>query len=113
MNPPFAAALERLSRVPGVRGAMIVDTTAGVPVASEVAAGVPAPAVAALAASLFKRTAQAAAGFGALGALQLEADGGHVVIAGAGEVAIVAVAETAAQLGLVRLEVRRVAEALR
>ena len=51
--------------------------------------------------------------FGHLDTLQLEADAGHVVIADAGETAVVAVADRSAQLGLVRLEVHRAAEALK
>lgn len=115
MSDLFAAVLTRLSRVPGVRGAMIVDTTAGVPVVAEVSEGVPSDSIAALAASLYNRTARAAesVAFGHLDTLQLEADAGHVVIADAGETAVVAVADRSAQLGLVRLEVHRAAEALK
>ena len=114
-NELFLQVLQRLSRVPGVRGAMIVDTVAGVPVVAEVAEGVQPAPVAALAASLFQRTARAADGvaFGKLDTVQLEADAGHVVVADAGETAVVAVAERGAQLGLIRLEVHRAAEALR
>ena len=114
-NDLFTSVLARLSRVPGVRGAMIVDTAAGVPVVAEVAEGVEPAPVAALAASLFKRTTRAAesVAFGHLDTLQLEADAGHVVVADAGETAVVAVAERGAQLGLVRLEVHRAAEALK
>jgi predicted regulator of Ras-like GTPase activity (Roadblock/LC7/MglB family) len=111
----FQAALERLSRVPGVRGALIVDADAGVPVVSELAADVDGGALAALAASLFKRTdrAVAAAMFGKLSTLQLEAEQGHVIAGDAGDLIIVAIAERQAQLGLVRLEVHRTAEGLR
>jgi predicted regulator of Ras-like GTPase activity (Roadblock/LC7/MglB family) len=115
VNDVFANALQRLSRIPGVRGAMIVDGAAGIPVVAEMAEGIAAPAVAALAASLFRRTARAAeaADFGALGMLQLEAEEGHVVIAGTPELAVVAVAEEGAPLGLVRLELQKAAQALR
>ncbi len=115
MSDLFTAVLTRLSRVPGVRGAMIVDITAGVPVVAEVSEGVPTDTVAALAASLYNRTARAAEGiaFGHLDTLQLEADAGHVVVADAGDTAVVAVADRSAQLGLVRLEVHRAAEALK
>jgi predicted regulator of Ras-like GTPase activity (Roadblock/LC7/MglB family) len=108
-------SVERLSRIPGVRGALIVDIEAGVPVVSELAAGVDGNAVAALAASLFRRTDRAlgSAQFGKLGTLQLESDDGHVIVGNASELVVVAVAERQAQLGLVRLEVHRVAEALR
>lgn len=115
MSISFEAALERLSRVPGVRGALIVDGEAGLPVVAELSAEVDGAPLAALAASVFRRTSRAAdsAGFGQLSTLQLEAEGGHVVMAGAGELMVVAVADRAAQIGLVRLEVYRAAEGLR
>lgn len=115
MSDIFGEALDRLSRVPGVRGALIVETEAGLPVLAELAEGVPGDVVAALAASLFGRTDKAAqtAQFGSLRTLQLEADGGHVIVANGGDLLIVVVAEKNAQLGQVRLEAHRAAEALR
>ena len=50
----YNAAVQRLSRVSGVRGALLVDAQAGVPVVAELAEGVSGTAVAALAASLFR-----------------------------------------------------------
>jgi predicted regulator of Ras-like GTPase activity (Roadblock/LC7/MglB family) len=110
----YERALERLARVPGARGALIVEADAGVPVRSELAEGVNGKAIAALAAALFRRTAQAAtaAEFGRLSALQLEAAGGHVLVANAGELLVIVVADRDAQLGLVRLEAQRIAEQL-
>ena len=115
MSDLFSDALNRVSRVSGVRGAMIVETDAGVPVLSELTEGVEGTAVAALASSLFRRTDQAAstAEFGNVQTMQLEAEGGHVIVCNAGEVLIVVIAEKTAQLGLVRLEAHRAAEALR
>ena len=103
--------LEALTHVPGVRGAMIVDAEAGVPVASELAAGVQETALAAMAGALFKRTADASrtAAFGELRVAQLEAESGHVVIAEAGPLLVVALTERDAQLGLVRVQARRAA----
>lgn len=114
MTDVYAEALERLSRVPGVRGALIVETEAGVPVVAELAEGVDGGAIAALAASLFRRTTRAAhtASFGYLRTLQLEAQGGHVVVATGGDLLVVVVTEKSAQLGMVRLEAHRAAEAL-
>jgi predicted regulator of Ras-like GTPase activity (Roadblock/LC7/MglB family) len=108
-------AVDRLSRVNGVRGAMIVETDAGLPVTAELTEGVDGGAVAALASSLFRRTdrASATAEFGAVNTMQLEADGGHVIVSSAGELLIVVIADKGAQLGLVRLEAHRAAEALR
>jgi predicted regulator of Ras-like GTPase activity (Roadblock/LC7/MglB family) len=115
MSDVYSEALDRLSHVPGVRGALIVERDAGVPVTAELAEGVDGQALAALAASLFKRTTKAAdtAAFGQLRTLQLEAQAGHVVVANGGELLVIVVAEKDAQLGMVRLEAHRVAEALR
>ncbi len=114
MTTRYADALERLSRVRGVAGALVVEAAAGVPVAADVAAGVDGGAVAALAAAMYRGAARAAraGGYDALRTLQLEASAGHVVVAGAGEMLVVAVAERDAQLGLVRLETKRAAESL-
>lgn len=114
MNALFVAAVERVSRVAGVRGALLVESEAGVPVISELREGVNETAIAALAASLFRRTAAASetADFGRLNTLQLEADGGHVVAVDAGDLILVVVTEHDAQLGLVRYEAHRAAESL-
>jgi predicted regulator of Ras-like GTPase activity (Roadblock/LC7/MglB family) len=114
MSDVLAAALERVSRVEGVRGALIVEADAAVPVMAELSEGVNGAAVAALAASLYRRSGQAsrAAEFGELTTLHLEADGGHVLIAGAGELILVVVTEHDAQLGLVRIEARNAARTL-
>jgi uncharacterized protein len=114
MSDAVASALDRLGRVPGVRAAVVVDARAGVPVMGDVAVDVAGQAVAALTAALYRRTAQGAAvaELGRVLALQLEAADGHLVLADAGELLVVAVTEPGAQLGMVRLEVRRTAEAL-
>jgi predicted regulator of Ras-like GTPase activity (Roadblock/LC7/MglB family) len=114
MNDLFIAAVERVSRVAGVRGALLVESETGVPVVSELREDVNETAVAALAASLFRRTAAASetADFGRLNTLQLEGDEGHVVAVDAGDLILVVVAEHDAQLGLVRYEAHRAAESL-
>lgn len=114
MSDIFAEAIDRLSRVAGVRGALIVETDAGVPVFAELADGVEGGAIAALASSLFRRTNKAAntATFGNVRTLQLDAAEGHVIVANGGELLVVVVAEKNAQLGQVRLEAHRAAEAL-
>lgn len=114
MSEPVDRALDRITRAPGVQGAVVVDTEAGVSVASELAAGVKETALAAMAGSLFRRTADASrsSGFGGVGLLQLDADQGHLVVAGAGPLLVVALTEPGAQLGLVRVEARRAAEEL-
>jgi predicted regulator of Ras-like GTPase activity (Roadblock/LC7/MglB family) len=114
MSDVFTETVERLSRIAGVRGALIVEKDAAVPVAAELSEGVNGPAVAALAASLFRRAVQAsdAARFGAVSTLQLEAEDGHVVVVDASELVLVVIAERDAQLGLVRLEALRAAQSL-
>lgn len=111
MSEHFSTALDRLSRVPGVRGAAVVDARTGVPVLGDGAAD---PALAALATAIYRRAARAGdrAAIGALASLQLEAENGHIVVAGAAETLVVALTDTDAQLGLVRLEARRAAEAM-
>ncbi len=114
MSDAFTDALDRLSRISGVRGALIVEADAGLPVVSELQTGVDGSAVAALAASLYRRTGKASetAQYGALKTLQMEAEGGHVIVAGAGELLVVVIMERSAQLGMARIEVHRAAEAL-
>jgi predicted regulator of Ras-like GTPase activity (Roadblock/LC7/MglB family) len=114
MNDPFREAVRRLSHVPGVSGAMVVDAAAGVAVAEELMPDVEGTAIGALAGALYGRTAQAsvAAGLGELDTVQLAADGGHVLIAGAGELIVVAVVTDDAQIGRVRIEARREAAGL-
>ncbi|HSJ24401.1 MAG TPA: roadblock/LC7 domain-containing protein [Longimicrobiales bacterium] len=114
MSETFGAVVEQLSRIPGVRGAVIAEKDAGVAVVQELAEGVNGNALAALAASLFRRTAHAgrASGFGAVSLVQLEAAGGHLLAVEAGELVLVVVAEQGAQLGLIRLEAARAGKSL-
>ena len=114
MRKSFDDVLDRLSRVAGVRGAMLVDAQAGVSIVSEMAEGVQGAAVAAMAASLVKRASKAtqAAKFGALRTIQLEGADGHVIVANHGDIVAVAVTRADAQLGLVRVEIRNAVEAL-
>jgi predicted regulator of Ras-like GTPase activity (Roadblock/LC7/MglB family) len=114
MTDVMLARAQGLTRIPGVRGAMIVDAEAGVPVASELAGGVVEGALAALADSLFRRAADAAwaSGQGRLKALLLDAEGGHLVVVGAGPLLVVVLADRSAQVGLVRVQAARVAEEL-
>jgi predicted regulator of Ras-like GTPase activity (Roadblock/LC7/MglB family) len=69
--------------------------------------------VAALAASLYRRSRLAgeAAGLGDTGFLQLDAEDGRLCAAGYGELVIVAVAESRANAGLIRAEMLRPVEA--
>lgn len=114
MTDPMREALVRLSRVQGVRGALVVDLEAGVPVLDELASGVDGKAVAALGSALFRRSGQAvsAAGYGPLAVAQLEAEAGHVLAVGTDILLVVVLAERGAQLGLIRVEAQRAVEAM-
>lgn len=111
MSDTLNETLEGLTRVGGVQGAMIVDAEAGVPVASRLATGVQETALAAMSGALFTRTgeASASAGYGTLRVLQLEAVGGHMVVAGAGPLLVVVLTEAGARLGPVRAQATRAA----
>lgn len=104
----------RLNGIPGVQGAIIVDGEDGIPVEADVMEHIRAPVVAALAAQLFRRAARSAqaAQFHELRSLQLEAELGNVFVAAAGPLLVVVVSDQDANLGLVRVEAARLAEAL-
>lgn len=114
MSDVFREVVRGLSHVPGVRGALVVDVAAGVPVVEELTPEVSATALAALTGELFRRTAQASAagGFGGMQTIHLEADAGQVLIAGAGELLVVALLSDDAQTGRVWVETRRAAATL-
>lgn len=116
MANEFTGLVERLGRIPGVRGAFVVSTEDGLVVDGRFNVDVRAPAVAALAAQLFTRAARSVseAGFGAVRFLQLDAENGKMMVAGsgAGRLILVAVADRRANPGRARLEVLRAAEAL-
>ena len=63
MNPT-QAALERVTRVPGVRGALVASATDGLVVAEQLMDGIDGRAAAALAGSLVARLGRATAGAG-------------------------------------------------
>lgn len=109
MSDALTLAVERLSRVPGVRGAVLVDPQAGVPVQGEVMAGTDPNAVAAFATTMYR---QASAGAAPPRTLQLEAAEGALFVHAVREFLLVVLTSRDAQLGRVRVEVRRTAESL-
>ena len=112
----YAHALDLITRVRGVRGAMLVSMEDGIVVAEHLMEGIKGPAVAALAASLANRLRKAmeAAGVGTSVFWHLQCEGGALlVVPGAAGVLVVAVAEPDVNVGLVRLELLRAAEAVR
>ena len=109
MNSPFTQKLEALGRIRGVLGAMVVGESDGLVVDAILQGGVRGEIIAALAASLYRRArlATGAAGLGSSGFLTLDAEQGRVCAAGAGDLVIVVIAESAANVGLIRIEMLR------
>jgi len=108
-------ALDLITRVRGVRGAMLVSAEDGLVVAEQLMEGIKGGAVAALAASLAGRLRRAmeAAGTGTSVFWHLQAEQGAILVVpgGTGGILVVAVAEPDVNIGLVRLELLRAAEA--
>ena len=108
-------ALDRISRVRGVRGSMWVAADDGIPVAQLLMEGVRGKAIAALAASLARKVsgASAATGAGRVRFVQMEAAGGTLLVALAPpELLVVALADSRVNIGLARLEMMRAALAV-
>ena len=106
-------ALDFVTRVRGVRGAMLVSGDDGLVVAEQLMEGIKGAAVAALAASLTGRLRRAmeAAGLGASVFWHLQGEqGALLVVPAASGILVVAVTDPAVNVGLVRLELLRVAE---
>jgi predicted regulator of Ras-like GTPase activity (Roadblock/LC7/MglB family) len=111
----FAVVLDGLTRVAGVRSALVVSAEDGLVVAETSMEGVDAGAAAALAGSLATRLARvaAAAGAGGVRIAHLEAaTGGVVVVPVVGGLLLVTVVEPEANLGLLRLALRDSADRL-
>ena len=104
---PTDAALDRVTRVPGVRGALLVAGSDGLVVAEQLMDGVDGRAAAALTASLVGRLSRAAesAGMQPPAFVHLRGDAGSVLAAPASaDLVLVAVAGPDANVGLARLE---------
>jgi predicted regulator of Ras-like GTPase activity (Roadblock/LC7/MglB family) len=108
-------ALESLTAIHGVRGAMIATGDDGIVVAEAVMEDVDGAALAALASSLTRRLegAAAAASGGRPGFLHLQATGGALLVCPAGHgLLLVVIAERGVNVGRARLEMARVAETI-
>lgn len=115
MTAPHSAMLDALTRLRGIRGAMVVSLEDGLVVAESLMAGLKSGALAAMAATLATQTATLAsrAGVGAPRFLHLQAAEGALLVAPAtDELVLVAVAGRDVPLGLLRLEMLRMAERL-
>lgn len=115
MTGPYAPLLETLTRLRGIRGAMVVDAEDGLSVAESLMGGLKGPALAAMAASLVSRATELSvrAGFGTPRFLHLQAAEGSLLVAPAmADLVLVAVTGKDVPLGLLRLEMLRMAERL-
>ena len=111
---PFTPMLDAIMRTRGVRASLIVSATDGIAIDSNLQFGQEGGRFAALAASLYRkaRLSAQAAGFGGAGFMHLEAEHGRLCLLGGDEIILVAVADQDANVGLIRVEMLRCAEAL-
>ena len=115
MSIDYVAIVDRLTRVHGVHGAMVVSGTDGVVVAESLMEGIKGRALAALAGSLAARLAglsRAAAGEKPQFIHLDAAEGALLVAAGGPELLVVTLIGPEAPVGLARLETLRAAEQL-
>lgn len=109
----YKETLREVMRVSGVRGALVVAVKDGLIVDGRVHVGVHAEAVAALAASLFRRACRATgAREGQSRFVELDAEDGRILMVGRDELALMAVLERRANPGQARLAVRRAGASL-
>ncbi len=113
----FADVLSRLNRIAGVRGSLVVSCEEGLLLDSEVLPDIPGEAVAAFAARVFSRARRSLLPFSyaPLTWLQLSFEHGFLFAAAAGGPAgflVVVAADGRVNVGQVRLEATRLAEAL-
>jgi predicted regulator of Ras-like GTPase activity (Roadblock/LC7/MglB family) len=115
MNDALSRWLDRLSRVRGVRGSMFVAAEDGLPVAQLLMESVNGRVLAAFAASLARKVtgASGATGAGRVRFVQMQAEGGILLVAlGRGELLVTVVADPGVNIGLARLEMLRALEAV-
>ena len=112
---PFRSMLESLTRQRGVRASLIVSENDGLIVDSNLRFGQDGDRIAALAASMYRkaRLSAGAARLGAVSFLQLDAERGRIcAVGGRSDLVIVVVADPAANVGLIRVELFRALESL-
>lgn len=111
MSSAFTPMLDSLTRQRGVRAALVASEQDGIVVDSSLQIGQSGDRVAALAASLYRkaRLSARAAHLGAASFMQLEAPNGRLCAVGAGPLVLIVVAQSAANIGLIRVEMVRAA----
>lgn len=114
MSSPFASVLSALTRQRGVRASLVVDENDGIVVDSNLQIGQDGDRVAALAASLYRkaRLSARAAHLGTATFMQLEAERGRICAAGRNDLVLVVVADPAANIGMIRVEMIKAAGGL-
>ncbi len=114
MTSPFAHMLDSVRRQRGVTASLVAAEGDGVIVDARLQVGQRGDRVAALAASLYRkaRLSAKAAGLGAVGFMQLEAENGRLCAVGRNGLVLIAVARRDANVGLIRVELLRAAEGL-
>lgn len=115
MSTPFTHLLDSLSRQRGVRASLVVSENDGLVVDSNLRFGQDGERVAALAASMYRkaRLSSLAARLGSVAFLQLDAERGRIcAVGGRGDLVIVVVAEPAANVGLIRVELLKALDSL-
>ena len=112
MTTPFAAVLDGLTRQRGVRASLIVSEKDGLVVDSKLRFGEQEDRLAALAASIFRkaRLSARAAQLGAVSFLQLDAERGRICAARRDDLVVIVVADAAANVGLIRVELLKALE---
>jgi predicted regulator of Ras-like GTPase activity (Roadblock/LC7/MglB family) len=113
MTDAIERSLDRISRVRGVRGSMFVAADDGLQIAELLMTDVNGRALAAFAASLARKVSGAAAatGAGRVRFIQMQAEGGVLLVAIGGELLVTVVADAGLNVGLARLEMMRAVEA--
>lgn len=114
MTSPFTQALDAIRRQRGVTASLVAAEADGVIVDARLQIGQRGDHVAALAASLYRkaRLSATAAGLGEVGFIQMEAMDGRLCAVGRNGLVLVAVTRREANVGLIRVELLRAAEAL-
>lgn len=109
MSATLQKTLGDLAQLPGVRAALAASGNDGLPVASVTAFDVDADALAAFATALFQRTRKAnvSAGYGETRHLVLDAEGGRLLVALEGDLALVLLADADAAAGPLRVALQR------
>ena len=108
MPTQFTPTLTALCRERGVRAAAAVTADDGTLIDFVLRVGEDGESVAALAASLYRKAQRSAhaAGMGVASLLHLEADAGRLFVIGGQSVLLIAVTESAVNIGAVRVAMR-------